>query len=98
MVHTVDTDVLILVTRAFHYLETVDELWVAFRSGKNFWYLPAHDIATTLSPDKCTALPVLHAFSGFDTVSFFADHGKKTSCVHREHGWHLKRSLLHFAP
>ena len=65
MVHTVDTNVLILATR----------------SGKNFWYLPAHDIATALSPDKYTVLPVLHAFSGFDTVSFFADHGKKTVCI-----------------
>ena len=44
---------------------------------KNFRYLPAHDIATILGPDRCTAQPVLRAFSGCDTVSSFADCGKK---------------------
>lgn len=54
----------------------IDELWVAFASGKSFSYLPAHEMTRALAPEKCIALPVLHAFSGCDTVSSFA--GKKT--------------------
>lgn len=57
----------------------IEELWVAFGTGKNFRYIPAHEIAKSLGPDKSKALPVLHAFTGCDTVSTFATRGKKTA-------------------
>ena len=77
MIRTVDTDVLVLAVAAVQQLP-IEELWLAFDSGKTFRYIPAHDIAHGLGPEKCIALPFLHAFSGCDTVSCFAGHGKKS--------------------
>ena len=76
MIHTVYY-VLVLAVAAVQKLH-VGELWVAFATGKSFRYLPAHEMAGALGPEKCTALPFLHAFSGCDTVSSFAGRGKKT--------------------
>ncbi|XP_074510956.1 uncharacterized protein LOC141779820 [Sebastes fasciatus] len=45
--------------------------------GKNFRYIPAHEIAKSLGPDKSKALPVLHAFTGCDIVSIFATMSKR---------------------
>jgi hypothetical protein len=77
MIRTVDSDVLVLAIAAAHQLN-IDKLWVAFASGKTFRYLPAHEIARALGPEKCIALPFLQAFSGCDTVSSFSGRGKKT--------------------
>ena len=77
MIRTVDSDVLVLAIAAAHQLN-IDKLWVAFASGKTFRYLPAHEIARALGPEKCIALPFLHAFSGCDTVSSFSGRGKRT--------------------
>ena len=77
MIRTVDSDVLVLAVLAVQQLN-IDELWIAFSSGKYFMYLPAYEMAHALGPQKCIALPFVHAFSGCDTVSCFAGHGKKT--------------------
>ena len=47
--------------------------------GKNFRYIPAHEIASSLGLDKFQALPVFHAYTGCDTVSSFKTRGKKTA-------------------
>jgi len=47
----------------------VQELWVAFRTGKKFRYIPAHEIASYLGPDKSQALPVFHAWGGAGRVT-----------------------------
>jgi hypothetical protein len=77
MIRTVDSDILVLSIAATQHLE-IDQLWVGFATGKTFRYIPAHEIACALGPEKCKALPFLHAFSGCDTVSSFAGRGKKT--------------------
>ena len=77
IIQIVDSDVLVLAIAAVQQL-AMDELWVAFASGKSFRYLPAHDMAAVLGPEKCVALPFLHAFSECDTVSSFAGYGKST--------------------
>ena len=77
MVRTVDSDVLVLAIAAVQQL-SIDELWIAFGSGKSLRYLPAHEMAGALGPERCIALPFVHAFSGCDTVSSFAGRGKKT--------------------
>ncbi|CAH3181917.1 unnamed protein product [Porites evermanni] len=81
LLRTVDTDVLVL---AVAFLQQVTEgehldLWVAFGTGNNFRYIAAHEIATKLGPEVSKALPVFHAFTGFDTVSCFGGRGKKTA-------------------
>ena len=47
--------------------------------GKDFRYIPVHVIATKLSENVCTVLPLFHALSGCDTVSAFHGKGKKSA-------------------
>ena len=77
-IRTVDTDVLILAVTVSQSLNMI-ELWVAFGTGKHFRFIAAHEIANTLGPNRCTALPLFHAFTGCDTVSFFSGRGKRTA-------------------
>ncbi|KAJ8394095.1 hypothetical protein AAFF_G00049000 [Aldrovandia affinis] len=76
-IRTVD-NVVILAVAAAGRLD-IDELWVAFATGKNFRYLAAHEMAVALGPNKCRGLPFFHAFTGCDTVSCFGGRGKKTA-------------------
>ena len=78
MIRTVDTDV---VTIAVSVIASIDitELWVAFGTGRHLRYIPAHSIALSLGAVKSKVLPMFHAYTGCDTVSFFANRGKKTA-------------------
>ena len=51
-VRTVDTDILVLAIATTQKL-SVTELWVAFRTGKNFRYFAAHEMSIDLGPDRC---------------------------------------------
>jgi hypothetical protein len=77
-IRTVDTDVVVLAISSAQRLK-ISELWVAFGTGKNFRFLAAHEMARTLGPDWCKALPIFHAFTGCDTVSYFGGRGKRTA-------------------
>lgn len=77
MIRTSDTDVVVLATAHFHALK-IDTLWIAFGVGTHYRFLPAHEIAETLGPEKAIASLMFHAFAGYDTVSFFSSVGKKT--------------------
>ena len=79
MVHTCDTDVLAIAVSLVHELLGINELWLAFGSGKHFRYIAAHEIAVQLGPEKSRALPMFHALTGCDTVSSFSGKGKKTA-------------------
>lgn len=72
-----DTDVVVLAISVAHEIEA-DQLWLEYGSGKTLRFLPIHSIAQSLSREKATALPLFHALTGCDTVSFFAGRGKKT--------------------
>ena len=78
MIRTVDSDVFMLAIAAVDEAH-IDELWVAFATGKSFRYLPAYQIAFSLCPRKSNALLFLLAFSRCDTVLSFAGRGKKTA-------------------
>ncbi|KAK3735626.1 hypothetical protein QZH41_007395 [Actinostola sp. cb2023] len=58
---------------------TADELWITYSTGKNLHNIPAHSIAASLGQEKSSALPMFHAITGCDTVSFFGGRGKKTA-------------------
>ena len=77
-IRTVDTDVVVLAVASAHRLN-IAELWIAFGAGKKFRYLPAHEMADALGPDRCVALPMFHAFTSCDTVSCFGGRGKRTA-------------------
>ena len=75
-IRTDDTDVVVLAVTSAQRLN-ITELWIAFGAGKNFRYLPAHEMANALGSDRCVALPMFHAFTGCDTVSCFGGRGKR---------------------
>ena len=79
LILTVDTDVMVLAVFAITYLPAGCEVWLAFRTGKSFRYMAAHQIAASLGPEMSCMLQVFHALTGCDTVSSFAGHGKKTA-------------------
>ena len=51
-VRTVDTDVVVLAVMVVHNLPAGDELWVAFGTGKNYRYIAAHAIASSLGKKR----------------------------------------------
>jgi hypothetical protein len=63
MVRTVDMDVVGLCIANVQLLN-LDELWVAFGTGKNLRYIPTHSVAQSLGPDKCAAIHFFHAVTG----------------------------------
>ena len=77
-IRTVDTDAVVLAVAAAQRHGNT-EIWIAFGTGKSFRFLAAHEMARVLGPDRCTALPMFHAFTGCDTVSFFGGRGKRTA-------------------
>ena len=73
-----DTDVVVLAISAANTIPA-DELWFTYGSGKNLHNLPVHSIAAALGKDKSSALPMFHALTECDIVSFFAGRGNKTA-------------------
>ena len=61
--------------------ETVDELWLAIRTGISFRYIAVHKLAASLGQTnpRTKALLVFHAITECDTVSSFAGRGKITA-------------------
>ena len=55
----------------------VSELWIAFCTGKTFLYIGAHKIAPNVVRYKAAALPLVHSFTGSDTVSSLTGRGQK---------------------
>lgn len=78
MIRTIDTDVFVLAVSQMQRIPQ-KEVWLAFGTGKQFKYFPINEIARSLGPQKSLALPVFHAFTGCDTVSFFAGKSKKSA-------------------
>ena len=78
LIRTVDTDVVVIAVSCMQSLP-LKKLWVWFGTGNTTRYIPVHDLATSLGPQRCLALPFFHAFTGCDTVSAFAGRGKKSA-------------------
>lgn len=75
-IRTVDTDVVIIALGMFSKME-LNELWISFGTGKNFRVIPIHSLVESLGEIKCSCMPLFHAFTGCDQVSFFGGRGKK---------------------
>ena len=52
---------------------------MSFGTEKNHRYIPAHEIAASMSPRRSQSLPFFHAFTGCDTVSGFNLRSKKSA-------------------
>ena len=89
MIRTVDSDVLVLAIAAVNEAH-IDELWVAFATGKSFRYLPAHEIALSLGPRKSNALLFSADVTQFHPLLVVErrQHGK--------FGRYMMKSLQHF--
>ena len=75
---TVDTDEVVLAVASFS-TGAPDETWFACGVGSNIRYLAFHEMVDTINPTKCLILPVLHAFTGYDSVSSFAGRGNNVA-------------------
>ena len=80
LVHTVDTDIVVILIGKFHHLITLCRdvnIWVAFGTGRHFTYHHINAICEVLGREKSLALPVFHSFTGCDATSAFFRGGKK---------------------
>ena len=81
-VHTVDTDVIVILVGKYHHILTnypQTDIWVAFGKGDYFCLKSISTICTTLGEDMSKALPIFHALTGCDTTSTFFGKGKKSA-------------------
>ncbi len=69
MIRIVGTDVVVLAVAHFQGLPNIEQLWIAFGTGKEFRYIPIHDIASALGPQMAKGLLFFHAFTGCDETS-----------------------------
>ena len=69
-----DSDVIVIGIAVFFKFQ-IEELWIEFGAGKSLNFIPIHEVAWSLGPDKAYALPFFHAFSGCDTT--FSMSGKR---------------------
>ena len=76
LVRTVDTDVAVIAVALFTKLN-LTELSSWLGAGNNQGYIPIHSVAENLGSAKSFSLPLFHAFTGCDQVSFFAGLGKR---------------------
>lgn len=81
LIRTVDTDIVVLAIAHYftYHSHGVEKLWIAIGTGKSYRYLAIHKIAAGLGHRKSESLTLYHAFTGCDTVSFFAQIGKKNA-------------------
>ena len=81
IIRIADTDVVVPAISVVEEIK-VEDRWVAFGTGKHFRYTAAHAIASRLRADKSRTLPVFHAVTDCDTVSFFGWKGKTEGLKH----------------
>ena len=55
---TTDIDVVVIAISVIKHLQELREPWIAFGIGKNFRYIPAHEIANQLGEARAGALPI----------------------------------------
>eukprot|EP00745_Piridium_sociabile_P034704 TRINITY_DN5991_c0_g1_i13.p1 TRINITY_DN5991_c0_g1~~TRINITY_DN5991_c0_g1_i13.p1 ORF type:complete len:843 (-),score=177.10 TRINITY_DN5991_c0_g1_i13:511-3039(-) len=82
MVHTGDTDVVILLSNFNHImaLNPNAEIWISFKAGKTTRMISLNTIATNLGTTTCKAMALFHAFTGSDSTSSFKFKGKRYCC------------------
>ena len=74
-IRTVDTDLLVLAVASFDKIKP-DELWVILGTGSHLRSIAIHDLMAKMDSRYCSSLPIFHALTGCDTVSF-SGRGKK---------------------
>ena len=78
LIKTNDADVVVLAVSVAENLPA-HEIWISYGTGKHLRHLAAHEINKMIGQQKAKALPLFHAITGCDTVSFFGGKSKKTA-------------------
>ena len=76
-----DTDILVIAVSVLPTLQQLglEKMWIAFGQGANLRWIPVHDIAEAIGPERASGILFFHAFTGCDVVSAFRGKGKKTA-------------------
>ena len=76
-----DTNVHVIAVSVMPLLQGIglECMWLAFGQGTSLRWIPVHDVAEAIGPERASGLPFFHAFTGCDTVSAFRGKGKKTA-------------------
>ena len=83
MVHTGDTDVVVILLSNFHHIKALNpaaDIWISFKAGKRTRMISLNTIATNLGTPTCKAMALFHAFPGSDSTSSFKFKGKRCCC------------------
>ena len=83
MVHTGDTDVIVILLSNFHHIKALNpaaEIWISFKAGKSTKMISLNSIAANLGETTCKAMALFHAFTGSDSTSSFKFKGKRYCC------------------
>ena len=83
MVHTGDTDVVVILLSNFHHIKALNpaaEIWISFKAGKTTRMISLNTIATNLGMTTCKAMALFHTFTGSDSTSSFKFKGKRYCC------------------
>lgn len=83
MVHTGDTDVVVILLSNFHCIKALNpaaEIWISFKVGKTTRMIFLNNIATDLGMTTCKAMALFRAFTGSDSTSSFKFKGKRYCC------------------
>jgi hypothetical protein len=82
IIKTYDTDVIVFCIYICKQMTNTSELWVQMGNVSNVkdgrWFLPIHELCSSLSKITCRVLPAAHALSGCDTTSSCFGIGKKS--------------------
>ena len=78
LIHANDIDSVVIAISCMQDLN-IDELWIAYGTGKAFKYIPIHLIVEQLGHDKSRALLAFHAITGCNTTSAFYGIAKPTT-------------------
>ena len=78
-IRTVGTDVVVLAVAHFQGLPNIEQLWIAFGTGKEFKYIPIHKIASAICPQFAIGMLFFNTFTGCDVTSYFTNRGKKSA-------------------
>ena len=76
MIKTVDSDIVVLAIASSHQLAPLNTLWIEFGARKSLRFIPIHQIAGNLGPDKYFEFVFFQVFSGCDTTSSLSGKGK----------------------
>ena len=95
-IRTVDSDVVVLAITTFAKMEELEELRIAYGTGRSFCHIPVHSIVSHTGVVKASTLGAFLSLTGCDFTSSFFGKGKKTiwKTLHEVPGIRTASSVL----